>query len=587
MNDTRRTWGRLLAILVALTLVAAACGNDDDGGSEGSEGSPDSTIRDQLREEDADSGPAYGGRVVVGLEAETSNWLPGSGQFVVSGTTVAHTIYDPLILLNGDGEFEPYLAEDLQPNDDLTEWTLTLRSGITFHDGSALDADGLKWNFDTLHNIPDSNTVGGLTGAGVLDMEVVDDLTVRYLLSEANAAFPDLLRGATGWPVSQEAYESLGRDAFGDNPVGTGPFEFVQWTRDDRIVVRRNADYWRTDDDGNQLPYLDEIEFRPITDEDSRVQSLAADSVQILMTLRGSTAKQVIELVDARDFNANVFVGNQSGASIFNVLEPPVDDLRIRRALAYAGDPDAVAVVLGDDGLAPITTGFFGIDSPWYSDVAAAAYPGVDGRDLDAAIELVEEYRNDPDRSDNRSPGDAIEIIYSCQPDPSLLEIGQLLQGLWGEAGIEVELRQVDQQQHVNNAIGSADSSPPWRGDFMVNCWRAGAGEGDPLTGLQSFFGDPLTTPLNFTNFSHPEIDEALEDLRTNADFEVRYAAAETINRISNENVPLTWSVATPTLVGWRGDIRGITSWVTPSGAEGTGTPGGYIHFSQVYLSQG
>ncbi|MGY6500799.1 MAG: ABC transporter substrate-binding protein [Acidimicrobiales bacterium] len=588
MRHAVRTWWRVLGALTVVVVLAASCGGDDDSDDASDDPTPaPTTAPDGDEEPETDDGtPVYGGSITVGLEAETNNWLPGVGSFANSGTTVAVSIYDPLVVLNGNGEFEPGVAESLEPNDDLTEWTITLRPGVQFHDGSDLTAEVIKFNYDNVWNAEGALTAATLATAGVTDVRVEGDLVVVYELSGPNAAFPDVLRGAAGWPVSQQAFEDVGPDRLGEAPVGTGPFEFVEWTRDDRFVVRRNENYWRTDADGNDLPYLDEVIFRPISDEDSRAQSLRSDSAQVVSTLRGGTIKQIQGFED-EGFDSNLYVGNTSSASIFNVLVPPVDDLRIRQALAYAGDADAVARVLGDDGLVPATTTFFSPDSPWFSDAASDAYPGAAGRDLDRAIELVEEYRADPDRSDGRAPGSPIEITYACPPDPSLLEVSQLQQSVWGEAGVEVNLTQVEQATHIANAVGSADQDPPWSGEYMVNCWREGAGGGDPLTAFQSFFGDPATTPGNFTNFFDPEIADLIVQLRESPAFEDRYAAAERINIISNENVPLAWGVGTASMVAWRDDIRGLTNWVTPNGSPGTGTPEGFVNVNQAWLTGG
>src|SRR5690606_16784767 len=108
-------------------------------------------------------------------------------------------------------------------------------------------------------------------------------------------------------------------------------------------------------------------------------------------------------------------------------------------------------------------------------------YPGVNGRDPERATELVEEYKNDPDRSDGKAPGDPVTIPYQCQPDPSLLQAAQLLQGLYDEIGITLELEQVDQATMVSNVVGGADNSPPFSGNFVTTCFRAGGGDGDPL----------------------------------------------------------------------------------------------------------
>lgn len=586
MRMTRpRAW-RALAVFLALGLVAAACGDDSGDDNGGSDESSDTTGLETGATEEDDVTPTYGGTITVGLEAETNTWDTDGGQFSNSSFTVALSFYDPLISLNADGEFTPFLADSIEPNDDLTEWTLGLREGVTFHDGTPLDAEAIKWNFDNLHNCDTCRSKSSLTQFGVTGIEVVDPLTVKYTLSDSNAAFPDLLRNAIGWPVSPTAVQADPENWGNNNPVGTGPFKFVSWTRDSELIVERNENYWGVDEDGNQLPYLDGITFRPIPDDASRSASLESDDIQVMQTLRGPSVKQILELVDKGGYGISSFVGNTSSVSMINTLEAPLDDLRIRQAMAMANDQEAMAKVRDDDGLVPPTTGFFSQDSPWYSADADEAYPGVGGPDPDGAKALVDEYINDPNRSDGKAPGEPVTIRYQCQPDPSLQQGAQLLQGLWGDAGIVVDLNQVEQATMITNVVGSQDTDPPFRGDYGVACFRAGGGDGDPLTTLQSFFGPVPSTAGNFANFVDPEIDQALIDLKTSADFADRYAAVETISRIAAENVPLVWNVATPTAIGYRDDIHGIADWTFPDGQLGNGTPGATVRWHQVFLAQ-
>src|SRR5690606_912183 len=146
-------------------------------------------------------------------------------------------------------------------------------------------------------------------------MEVVDDLTVVYTLESPNAAFPDLLRGDIGWPVSRVAYEAAGPEHLRPPPVGTRPVVVQPWARDARFVATRNGNYRITAENGDQLPYLDGIEFRPITDDESRVASLESDDIQVLQTLRGTSVKRVLDLVDGGGYGANLFVGNTSSVT--------------------------------------------------------------------------------------------------------------------------------------------------------------------------------------------------------------------------------------------------------------------------------
>ena len=328
-----------------------------------------------------------------------------------------------------EGTVEPYLAESMEPNADLTEWTLKLRPDVQFHDGTPLDAQALKTVFDDYLKQPTSRVAASL--ADVTSLDVVDDLTVVYRLAEPNAAFPDELVTAAGWPFSPTAAAAAGDDA-GANPVGTGPFRFVSWQRDSNLVVEKNADYWQ-----EGLPHLDKITFRPIPDEDTRLSSLQSGDIDVMQSLRQAT------VIKARDLDAvNNFehLGSNSGGSTMNVSRPPFDDVRVRQALAHAMDQEALIEVLGGKGVTPVQTQFFSPDSPYYSEKLEASYPEYD---VEKAQELYDDYVNDPERSDGKAVGEPISFTFTCPPDPSLNELSQLYQafcnvlGARGRAGAE------------------------------------------------------------------------------------------------------------------------------------------------------
>jgi peptide/nickel transport system substrate-binding protein len=591
MITTVRDLWRALGAMTAVMLLLASCG----GGGAQAATSPTSPPRGLIGADESGSsvepdsgGPAHGGRLVVGLESESQGFLPGESTVAMpSGLSVGHAIFDPLFLRNSNGEVEPYLAESVDVTGDSSRFTVRLRPGVWFHDGTPLDAETLKWNFDTLHMAPGRSSAGSLVAAGVIDLEVIDDRTVVYHLSAPNAAFLDLLTGdsTVGWPASRRAYETLGPDAFAEQPVGTGPFAFGEWTRDERLIVRRNRAYWRSDRDGNRLPYLDEIEFRPIPDEDSRIQSLASGAVQVVTTVRGATARRLLDLVAEREFLADVSVGDQASVTLFNTLVPPVDDVRVRRALVAASDSAEMAVVRGDDGLVPVTTQFFGPDSPWFSERAREAYPAKDGRDLELARELIESYRNDPSRSDGKPAGAPVEVEFTCAPDPTI-EVSRLVQSQWGAIGVDVSLRLVDKTTLIADVVGSSDQSPPFSGDYVTACFHLVVGQEDPLHNLTATFGSVTASPANVSNFTHPEIDESLHLLRTSDDVAIRYDAMERISIVVNEHAVWVWNAATAATVGWHEDVHGLADWVLPSGNLGTGNRGGYIHLSQTYLTR-
>lgn len=550
---------RLLAPLVASTLVLASCGGDDGGGGGGAAGPVDSddytgAVRDVSEQGD----PVTGGAITVGLEAETNSWLPGEATFADSGINVAYAIYDPLMKRTADGGVAPYLAESLEPNDDLSEWTLTLRPDIDFHDGTPLDAEALKTIFDDYLTAETSNQA--ITLSMVESMEIVDDLTVTYVLDEPVAAFADVLADAPGWPFSPTAAADAGEDA-GANPVGTGPFRFVSWQRDSQLVVERNEDYWQ-----EGLPYLDRITFRPIPDEDTRRSSLTSGDIDVLQSLRQSA---VVATRDLDGIDRYELLGNNSGGNIINTGEPPFDDVRVRRAMAYAIDQEGLIDVLGGTGVTPPQTQLFSPDSPFYSEDVAEEWPTGDPA---RAAELYQEYIDDPERSDGQPVGTGITIDYDCPPDPSLNELAQLYQVYWQAAGFDVTLNQVEQATHVNEALTR---------DYQVKCFRFGSPRDPYFTVTEGF----TPGPLNFTDFTHPDIDDALETLRTTVDEDERVEAIEQISMTVTENVPVTFSGSTLMTFAVRSEVKNVDGWTFPDGTEGSGNQSAAAMWGHVWLA--
>src|SRR5699024_5178237 len=203
-----------------------ACG----GGSSDDDAKEDGSFSGAEEIEETDQGEAvYGGSIAIGLEAETNSMIPGAASFADSGLNIAFAVFDPRMARTPEGGVEPYLAETMTPNDDLSTWTLTLREGIEFHDGTPLDAEALKTIFDDFLTADDANTAAALEE--VTELTVDDELTVTYHLDGPNAAFPDRLTLAAGFPFSPTAAKAAGDDA-GVKPQGTGPFKIESWQRD-------------------------------------------------------------------------------------------------------------------------------------------------------------------------------------------------------------------------------------------------------------------------------------------------------------------------------------------------------------------
>jgi len=248
--------------------------------------------------------------------------------------------------------------------------TLKLQSGIKFHDGTAWDAKAAKWNLDRLIFHPASGLRANMRGVDVatedqaaLDklkaepngpftfqskaVEVVDDRTVKIRLSTPNASIVSSLSGTGAAPVSPDAYNKVGKDAFGRNPVGAGPYRFLEWQSGSHVTLERNPDYWMKAADGQALPYLDKLIYRLIIDDTVRLLELRSGSAQFTELVQG---KDVAGMKS--DANLTLVESQASGNNyrvIFDSTNPesPFRNVKLRQAMLYALDRDAMAKTLG------------------------------------------------------------------------------------------------------------------------------------------------------------------------------------------------------------------------------------------------
>jgi ABC-type transport system substrate-binding protein len=261
--------------------------------------------------------------------------------------------------------------------DMIAEWdakpdalTLKLQSGIKFHDGTAWDAKAAKWNLDRLIFHPASGLRANMRGVDVaaedqtaLDklkaepngpftfqskaVEVVDDRTVRIRLSAPNAAIVSSLSGTGAAPVSPEAYNKLGKDAFGRNPVGAGPYRFLEWQSGSHVTLERNPDYWMKGADGQALPYLDKLRYRLIIDDTVRLLELRSGNAHFTELIQGK------DIAGMKNDPSLTVIESQASGNNYRVIfdstnpESPFRNVKLRRAMLHALDREAMAKTLG------------------------------------------------------------------------------------------------------------------------------------------------------------------------------------------------------------------------------------------------
>jgi peptide/nickel transport system substrate-binding protein len=292
--------------------------------------------------------------LVVGL-----SWEPRSFDPHVSSSYEAPTlnrlVFDTLVRQTLDGEYWPSLATDWEVSDDGLIWTFHLRDDVTFHNGTPFTADAVKYSFDRIVD-PATASEASITMIGPYEStEVVDDHTVKVHLSEPFGPFLDGTSQAELSIVEPATAEEWGEE-FVDHMVGTGPFMFKEWVRQSHLTVVKNPDYnWGPAFFENQgPPYLDEITFKFLLEPMVRVGALETGEVGLINDVPGTD----YERLDA-DPGYAVLQSMFPGVPLvigMNVTRPPLDDVKVRQAIEYGIDKQAIVDTLFE-GLFPLAFG--------------------------------------------------------------------------------------------------------------------------------------------------------------------------------------------------------------------------------------
>ena len=485
--------------------VLAACG----GGGGGDDGDAADDAGTGTNNDDTADQPAAeiveGGSMTFATESDVATLMPGDIA-QPSDRVIGFGIYDPLMSFDEEGKLTPYLAESLEPSEDLLTWEMRLREGVVFHDDTPVNADAIVKHFDRLKDPATGCTCQGNVSV-IESMEMPEGptgLAVTFTLNAPSVAFGDLLAGASGLIESPTAI-AADPEGFPTAPVGSGPFTLEEFTPGERVVLRAFDQYWKTDDEGRQLPYLDELIVRPIPDSSQRLASLEAGDIQMFQT---ATSNVVVQAEEA-GFAAQKISGSSSTIILMDQSEPPFDDVRARQALAYAINKDALNERVYD-GVREPSYSSFATDSPYFNPEAQSP-----GFDPERAEELVQELGG-------------LSFKLECIPTPESQQLLELIQQMGEAVGMEIELATQEQGQYVNRIFSKS-------GDYDAACFR------------NNHFIEPdqirpgLTTgdPGNLVFYSNPEVDRLLQEGRATADFEERKEIYDEIQAITAEEVPI------------------------------------------------
>ncbi len=537
MNRTRSTsrrWIVASAALLTASLVVAACGggSGSDSGDGGSGG------------DDAAGTPVSGGTVNYGLEAETTGgWCLPEAQLAISGIQVARAIYDTLTAPDENADYQPYLAESVTPNDTYTEWTITLRDGITFHDGTPLDATVVKNNIDAWRGAYPARSplLFAFVYKPITAVDVVDPATVKVTVNTPWPAFPAYLfnDGRSGIIAQAQLDDPSTCDR---NLIGTGPFKLKEWQQGDHLTAVRNDSYWQKDADGTQLPYLDEITFRPVVDPSARINALLSGELNAIHESAAEPIDRMRQDADADKLSLTSTTDYTEVAyELFNTSKAPFDNIDARMAVIYAINRDQINEV-SNLGLTKMASGPFAPGEIGY--LEDTGYPSFD---LDESKKHLDAYK--------AATGQDLEFTLVGTPDPGTVRLLQMLQEQLKNAGITANIRNVEQAVLIDTALGDDWNMLDWRNhpggnpDGQYIWWKTGS-------------------PVNFNKFNDPEMDALLDAGRAEPDKEKAAGIYEDINkRFATQGYNLwlqwvEWSVGTAT------DVHGIYGPDLPDGGK-------------------
>lgn len=496
------TPGRTTAtVLVALLVTAASCTNTFEvQAPTGAQSS--TTARDE-------GTPVTGGTLRIGSEAGVVTLDPSHGIAQTIDREVALALYDPLVRHSRDpqraGEVEPWLVTKWSMSPDSTRLTLTVREGVTFSDGTPFDATSIRRDYEW------KKSLGSRCNCDISEitsLSAPDPTTVIITLSAPRPRYIEQLTRAEWFPVSPKVL-----DAGGDpnrSPVGTGPFVLSDR---DTVVLRRNDHYWRRDDSGRQLPYLDEVRIIPLPDSNQRLTALANGDVDLVETADAAT------IAAARNDTAvetQLTISNSSTISMSNVKRSPFDDPRMRRVTQMALDREAINDQLYGGNARPAYW-LFPKTSPWHD--SAARYPGYDPA---AARKLLAEIVADR--------GDSIrKFTISCIKSPSTDPVLQLVAQQYRAIGLEPTLDLVDQATFVANILSKS-------GNYQGACFRSADAVDPSGHGISVRSG----APGNYTFYSNPRVDRLLDEAAAEPDDATRHELLDEFQEILAKDGPFT-----------------------------------------------
>jgi peptide/nickel transport system substrate-binding protein len=458
-----------------------------------------------------------GGTLRIAMDADNTTMDPHLSTAAVD-RQVYNNIYGKLFDIDAKFGIVPQLVQSWEVKSGGLVYIFKLRRGVKFHDGTDFNADLVKWNFDRMRD-PALASPRRSEIAPVKDVKVVDPSTVEITLSAPFAPFLSVLTDRAGMMVSKAAVEKF-KDDYARNPVGTGPFRFAEWVKDDHLTIKRFDGYWE-----KGLPYLDEVIYRPIPDPSVRFTAMRTGQVDFMHQI---APKDVAQAKGEKGLKVSEIPSLWWQGMHLNNQVAPFNNKSIRQAMWYAVDRQVIQRVA-----------YQGLGSPAWSPFPSSMW----AQDTDFS-----DWRRDPAKAKAKlaEGGMPNGFSFTVKGLPAQIQELQITQAQLKEIGLDMKIEQLE----FGKLLADLNSH-----NFVA--LRIGwSGRPDPDGNAHVFLHSK--GGLNRVRYSNPKMDELLDAARSEGDQAKRKALYAQVTRLAAEDAPYIWIHHDAEVKVWGEHLKGF-----------------------------
>jgi peptide/nickel transport system substrate-binding protein len=425
--------------------------------------------------------------------------------------SVLEHIYEPLFSMSPEGVLEPLLAESIEASGQ-NSYIIKLREGITFTDGTPFNAEVAKANIDWVLNADNGSAFRFLlvVAGQPAEVEVVDEYSIQITTSIPFAPLSAHLSHGSLAMVSLAALEQ-GADFLASNAIGTGPYMLDSWSRDEQVVLKRNPNYW------GEAPAIETVVFKVVKEDGARLVEIEAGTIDVAVRVPPA---DIPRLQANPDLDVVVTPGLRTIYIFFNVTQEPFDDVRVRQAVNYAVDKDAIVASLFEGAALASTSPFA---PPIFGYSAQTPYT----RDVERAKALLAEA--------GVAEGTTVVLYHPTGRYIQDALVADAVRSQLADVGLNVELRTLEWPQYVPFVRRPAAEGNEVQ--FAMLGWGVPTMDADYA--LFALFHSGEHPPgFNGSFYANPEVDALLEAARSTIDPAERQAAYDEAISIIWEEAP-------------------------------------------------